>query len=128
MTEYQALVSREGKWWMIHVPGVDGLTQARRLSEAGLMAREFVAVTLDVPVESVTISVRVVEIEGVANVGDRINAIIADRAKADELSRKASADAIALARELASHDVPIRDVGEVLGVSHQRAHQLIHAA
>lgn len=127
MTEYQAFVSREGKWWMIHVPGIDGLTQARRLSEAGLMAKEFVAVTLGIPVESVSISVRVVEVEGVANVGDRINAIIADRAKSDGLARKASAEAVALARDLAGHDVPVRDIGEVLGVSHQRAHQLIHA-
>lgn len=32
-----------------------------------------------------------------------------------------------LARELAAHGVSVRDVGDVLGVSFQRAQQLINA-
>jgi transposase-like protein len=36
------------------------------------------------------------------------------------------AEAAAIARDLAEEDVPMRDLGEVLHVSHQRAHQLIH--
>ena len=38
--QYTATVTREGKWWMVRVGGINGLTQARRLSEAELMARE----------------------------------------------------------------------------------------
>lgn len=46
----------------------------------------------------------------------------ADRALAD-----ARAESRAAARELAAADIPLRDVGRVLGVSHQRVHQLIHS-
>jgi hypothetical protein len=52
---YEVKVTREGKWWMVAIPAIDGLTQARRLSEAELMAKEYIAVTLDVPVESVDV-------------------------------------------------------------------------
>src|SRR5665647_2131575 len=33
MKTYDITVTREGKWWMVAVPAIDGLTQARRLSE-----------------------------------------------------------------------------------------------
>jgi len=33
MKTYNVTVTREGKWWMIDVPAIDGLTQARRLSK-----------------------------------------------------------------------------------------------
>jgi hypothetical protein len=52
---YEVKVTREGKWWMVAIPAIDGLTQARRLSEAELMAKEYIAVTLDVPIESVDV-------------------------------------------------------------------------
>ncbi len=59
MSHYKATVTREGKWWMVHIPELGGLTQARRLGEDELMAREWVAVTLDVPLEDVTVTVTV---------------------------------------------------------------------
>jgi hypothetical protein len=43
MPTYQATVTREDGWWMVHVPAIDGLTQARRLADAPTMARELVA-------------------------------------------------------------------------------------
>ena len=45
--EYKIEIERDGRWWMVHVPELDGLTQARRLSEAELMGREWIAVTTD---------------------------------------------------------------------------------
>ncbi len=52
---YRAEVRREGKLWLVEVPAIDGLTQARRLSEAQLMARELIAVTLGVPLSEVDV-------------------------------------------------------------------------
>jgi len=31
---YAVNVTRDGEWWMMAVPAIDGLTQARRLSDA----------------------------------------------------------------------------------------------
>lgn len=44
---YRAEIYRDGKWWMIRVPEINGLTQARKESEVWQMARELIAVTLD---------------------------------------------------------------------------------
>jgi len=65
MTTYDVIVSREGKWWMICIPALDGLTQARRLDEAPIMARDYIAVALDVPVSEVAVAVSVLDVDGV---------------------------------------------------------------
>lgn len=58
--KYEARVTREGRWWAIEVDAAGGLhTQARHLSEARLMARECVAVTLDVPLSDVEVDITV---------------------------------------------------------------------
>lgn len=52
-------VERHGKFWVIHVLGMDdavGMTQARRWhGEIDRMARDYVAVSLNVPVKNVTV-------------------------------------------------------------------------
>ena len=124
MTDYTAIVTRDEKWWMVSIPAIDGLTQARRLSEASEMAREYIAVTLDVALDEVTVIVEVDSVGGI-NVRDEMTAIRSERAQAAELERDATARATELAKALAKADIPLRDVGAVLGVSHQRAHQLV---
>lgn len=125
MKLYRATVYREGRWWMVSIPQLDGLTQARRLSEAELMAREYIAVTLDVPIKDVAVDVHVESVGSVKDIETRLATIEAERQKAAELERQATADAAQLAKDLAAAQVPLRDVGSILGVSHQRAHQLV---
>jgi len=124
---YQATVTREDGWWMVYVPEIEGLTQARRLSEAELMARELIAVTTNRPLSEISVNVNVDTIAGVA-VADTVAQVSASRAEAARLEATATAKARELARELVARDIPLRDVGTILGVSHQRAHQLVNAA
>ncbi len=123
-TTYTATVTREGHWWMVHVPAIDGLTQARRLSEAAQMARELIALEVEVPIADVAVEVTVADVDGL-DVAAELEAIRGERAKAAELERDASARATALARSLAARRLTVRDIGTILGVSHQRAHQLV---
>lgn len=125
MRQYQANVTREGKWWMVRIPEITGLTQARRLSEAELMARELVAVSLGVSLAEVAVTVEVTSIGGITDLRERLARIADERRRAAELERQATREAVELARALVDLDVPLRDVGTVLGVSHQRAHQLV---
>ncbi|MFC7788094.1 hypothetical protein ACU045_03840 [Microbacterium sp. MAHUQ-60] len=125
MTAYEATVVREGKWWMVSIPSIDGLTQARRLSEATEMAREYIAASKDVPLESVTIDLEFAPIAGIDDIADKITSITEARKRAAELEEAASRQATELARSLTAADIPVRDIGAMLGVSHQRAHQLI---
>ncbi len=126
MNAYDAHVTRDGKWWMISVPAVDGLTQARRLSDVTMMARELVAVTLDVPLSTVDVHLASLVVDG-DDVLKRARQVQAARADAAKMEAEAAGGASALAHELAAEGVPVRDIGEVLGVSYQRAHQLISA-
>lgn len=121
---YTAHVTREGRWWMVAVPEVDGLTQARRLSEAVPMARSLIAVTLDVDPDDVEVTLRIDRV-GDVEVAERLAQIRRERADLAELERGLAQHTRSLARDLADHDVPQRDIGAVLGVSHQRAHQLL---
>lgn len=122
MSVYEVQVVRDGRWWLVTVPAIGGVTQARRFTDVEAMARELVAVTTgDADAE-----VRLGEVKtGDVAVSDRINRIRSDRAEAARLERQASEEVRALAREIAAQGVSLRDVGAVLGVSHQRAHQLI---
>ena len=125
MNTYAVSVTREGRWWMVRVPEIDQVTQARRLSEVTKAARELIAVTLDVPMSTVGVRVLVERVGEVEDVTGRAEAIRKEHARADELARRAQDESKELARQLAGAHVPMRDIGELLGVSHQRVHQLI---
>jgi hypothetical protein len=127
MKSYEAIVTREGRWWMIEIPELDGLTQARRLDDVDQMAREYIAVTLDAPISQVAVSISGIEVAG--------QDVLEAKALVEDLRRRArqlEALIADLTREFASAmadaSVPVRDVSNVLGVSHQRVSQLVQAA
>lgn len=124
MKTYEARVSREGKWWMIAIPEIDGLTQARRVDEVEQMARECVAVTLDVPLSEVAVDVRTLSLEGTDLVATaaRLEEL---RQAAKDAERTSMAASRAFAHQMASKAVPVRDIGALMGVSPQRVSQLI---
>ncbi len=126
MKTYDITVTREGKWWMIEVPAVDGLTQARRLSEIKAMAVSLIAVTLDVPASKVAVNIVAMNVDGTDLVQQR-RQIDAERAAASEAELKAAALTVELVRKLDADHVPLRDIGEAVGVSFQRVHQLLNA-
>ncbi|MDR6868466.1 hypothetical protein J2Y69_003082 [Microbacterium resistens] len=124
MNTYKVTATREGKWWMIAVPEIDGLTQARRLSEAADMAREYIAASQGVAIEDVAVDLEVAAVDDIA-VAARVAEIAEERKQAADLDRAVGQHSTDLARDLASAKVPLRDIGAILGISYQRAHQLI---
>ena len=84
-------------------------TQARRVSEIVGQARDCT-----------------ITVDGI-DVTTRAGRVANDRALAERHAAAAQEEARELARDLAAHGVAVRDVGEVLGVSFQRAQQLISA-
>ncbi|RVW02886.1 HicB family toxin-antitoxin system [Rhodococcus xishaensis] len=126
MTNYRVKVTREGKWWRVSIPGLDGLTQARRIGETEQMAREFIAVTTGTPIEGVAVDVTI-DVPGVEDAGDRADEIRRERAEATAIEARAVAESKQLAKELAAKNIPVRDIGEILGVTFQRASQLVNS-
>jgi hypothetical protein len=55
MPTYQIEVTRDGCWFMIHIPAIDGLTQARFPGEIDDMARDYIAVTTGTPIDEIDV-------------------------------------------------------------------------
>jgi hypothetical protein len=121
--EYDVNVYRDGRWWMIEVPSIDALTQARRVSEVKDQADSLIATHLDVQMSQIEIkvvSMKIDEVDALVLV-EHVKAAREAAAKAEVQAREETREAV---RVLTEHDAPMRDVGELLGVSHQRVAQL----
>lgn len=125
MTVYTAGVTREGKWWVAEVAELDVATQARHLAEVAGRVADLIATVLECEPETVDLKLDITLPAEVA----------ADLARADALrtqSAKAQHDAAVAVRsaaaKLSAQGVTIRDIGTALGVSYQRAHQLLREA
>jgi hypothetical protein len=122
--EYKIEIERDGRWWMVRIPDLEGLTQARRLSEAELMGREWIAVTTGTPLDDVYVHVTSINVPGLGNVQEAALDLIDMRKRAASATRKAQTLTEALVNELSSAGIPVRDAGELLDVSPQRISQL----
>lgn len=125
--QYDVNVTRDGKWWMVEVPAIDGLTQARRVSEVEDMARDLIAVMLDVPLSTVELGRVDWDIPGVGDVSATVAELSSLRAAAHEAETLAAKLMRDTAESLVAADVPLRDAGALLGVSHQRVGQLVNS-
>ncbi|MEI2713380.1 MAG: hypothetical protein V9G04_08790 [Nocardioides sp.] len=108
---------------MIEVPEIDGLTQARRVGEIEDQARSLIAVTLDVPLSEVAVVIRSVlvgDIDALA-LAREVEQRRASAASAEQQAAAALRDAVS---QLVARDAATRDVGELLGISHQRVSQI----
>jgi len=123
MIHRNVTIEREGKYWLVFIDGSAGLTQARRFSEIQTMAREYVSLVEGTQVENVTIDT--ITVRGVS---EALAQAAADRQMASALEAAAAQRIRAVARKLRSESVPLSDIGQILGVSHQRAAQLLQAA
>jgi hypothetical protein len=106
------------------MPDLDAITQPRRFGEVDEMAKSLIAITLDVPEDSLEIRTELEAIEDI-NVTERLDAVHDRLERAEALAAKAHADKRALAHDLATIGVTFRDIGAILGMSFQRAQQLV---
>lgn len=125
MKPFKIQVRREGRWWMVEIPALDGLTQARRLGEAELMAREWIALSTNHKLSDVTVETTAIKLADGTDVLSQQRAIRQARTEA-ERSQKHLADLTrTVARELVDSGVPLRDAGAAIGISAQRVAQLV---
>jgi hypothetical protein len=124
MTRYTAHVVRDGRFWLISIPEIERSTQARHLREIDTMARDLVVVMTGEASEDIDLNISV-------ETPVEVKAHLALAAKFREEARIAQAEAAAelrrAARELKASGMPLRDIGAILDVSYQRAHQLVNS-
>jgi len=121
---YQVHAVRSGSWWAITVPALCGVfSQAKRLDQVESMAREAIALMLDMDEADVgDIEVVVIPPAEAVDVLERLKASAAAATEATEAAAEARRWA---ARLLRDEGLPMRDVGKLIGVSHQRVSQIL---
>ncbi|PSR63982.1 MULTISPECIES: type II toxin-antitoxin system HicB family antitoxin [Nocardia] len=121
-TTYNATATRDGRWWAVEIEGLPpnmvGVTQGRDLEEAKSMAREVVALLLDVPEDEIDIDLRVAGTEGLLDE-------LAQARAAKEAAARAEQETLAkVAQNLTGQGITQRDAAQLLGLSPQRVAQL----
>ncbi len=119
---YQVTAERVGKFWHVEVPELGRVTQARNLREIPEMAKDVISIMTGQDSENF-------ELDVVTTLPSRIAQHLAHaeqlRAQSSYAQSEAAREVRIAARELHSDGMPLRDVGKLLGVSYQRAHQLV---
>lgn len=120
---YTATARRGGQWWVVQCDQLPAaLSQVRRLDQAAETHREAIAFVAGIEETEVEVEVTAVMDEPVASQLQRVAQL---RAAAREAEQEARALWSASAHELHESGMTVRDIGAVLGVSYQRAHQLV---
>src|ERR1700730_1603977 len=122
---YHAEVDRGGKIWRIRVREVARTTQARTLREVEPMARDLIAIMDDIPADSFNLDVTITL---PADVRAELDRSVEFREQAARSQAQAAQLARRAARRLRDYGLTLQDVGQALGVSFQRAKQLIDEA
>ena len=126
MSTYEITVYRDGRWWMVAIPEIDGLTQARKLREAPRMAMEYIALATDQDASEFEVAITQLRFDDI-DVTQHLAQIRDERARADALDRSAAARAAALAKDLSAASVSVREIGAAMNISFQRASQLVNS-
>lgn len=113
-------VKREGKFWLIAIPELDGLTQARKWDEIPQMAKEFISLMTQAKTEEIKIIIKNIEINNSPIISNAIAARNTAK-KAVEIANHLTKQAVL---ELRNDGITLSEVGAILGISHQRVSQL----
>lgn len=122
MKTYHADASRGERYWLIHIPEINQWTQARNLGEVIPMARELIAVLLDMPTEAFDVEMALTL---PAEVRKHLDRATEQRNTAARAQSEAANEYRAAARALKAQGITVRDIGKALNISHQRVQQLV---
>lgn len=121
-THLTAYATRSEGWWAISVPDVDGLfTQTRRLDQVPAMVRDALGLFPELGVDPSDTEISVVPTGDPRHVADEVREL---RVKAEYAQSKATEAMRSGAKSLQRDGLSYRDIGTILGISHQRAQQL----
>ena len=120
---YRATVEREPGWWVITVPELDLVTQARRIRDIQPMASDLVAAWLDADPADIRVEVEdFTPPAAVRDQMDRAKRLLGQATREQQEAARLASDAVSvLVDELG---LTLRDAAQLLGISHQRVAQL----
>jgi hypothetical protein len=124
MTHYTITAERSDKWWVLQALEAPGaISQVARLDQADII-KEAIAFVTGTPESDIDITVQPV-LPGSVSV--RMETAERLREEAQAANSKSAAEIRAAAKELKAAGLTLRDIGTVMDVSYQRAHQLVNS-
>lgn len=119
---WEVVAEPVGRFWHIKVKGIDGATQARKASEVDAMVRDFISGHSGESASRIKLNLAIKLPKDVREALAKANQL---RSEA-EMARKAAAIETSRAAQLLKDDgLTVRDIGLALGLSFQRAQQLL---
>lgn len=118
MNAYIVDVQPDGPYWNVRVPAIQRSTQARSLQEVDAMAKDLVEIMTEE--KDPVLDVRL-------HIPQEAQEAVELHAQSKELARRALESQRKAARSLHLTGMSYRDIGKILGISYQRAHQLATA-
>ncbi len=124
MKTYVVRAVRDGEWWALYVDGRPNLvSQCRRLDEVEAQIRDATRFGDNLQDDEFEILVKA---EAPKEVAGLIKKAREEQAEAVARTTQASQSIREAARSLLDSGLTMRDAAQLLGVSHQRVHQLVH--
>ena len=126
--DYKVEVTRNGRWWIVYVPEIDRLTQARRVKKLEEVARTLIAISTATPPSEIGITIARIHVAHLGDVAETATTIRSLRAQALGIEAEAVSKTVDYAKRLSDAKIPVRDIAELLGLSPQRVSQLTHVS
>lgn len=125
MSTYTVTAERSGRWWSLQaVEAPAALSQVARLDQADQIIEAIAFVTGE-PEQDISIEVHPVNLPD--SWREHLRIAQESRQAAAESNSRSAQEYRAAARDLARAGLSVRDIGTVMDVSAQRAHQLIRS-
>lgn len=115
-TVYTVQATLVGRYWDVYVPTINRSTQARNMKEIATMAKDLIAIMTSETQPQINIEYIVPQ---------EVRESLDYKAQAQQLEQLAQAKQRQAATLLHDKGMSFREIGALLGVSYQRAHQLV---
>lgn len=115
---YDVEAMLDGKYWCIDVPAVKRVTMAASIKEVDVMAKDLIEIMTGEKDPAIAVHMHVPE---------EVAEALRLKKEAEAAEERARAKQREAAISLHGKGLPFREIGALLGISYQRAHQLVNA-
>lgn len=121
MSNYDVLVQPDGRYWYVQVPAIERSTQAKGLDDTEPMAKDLITVMNDDDNPELKVTFVLPK-----QAKQHVTEMFRQREIAKKANAQAAAESRLAARALRNEGLTYRQIGALLGVSYQRAFQLVN--
>ena len=115
---YKVVATPDGRAWCLEVPEIGRVTMAVSVKEIDVMAKDLISIMTGESNPAITVEYALPE---EATEAMRL------KAEAERIEAESQAQQRKAVRKLHGDGMPFREIGTLLGISYQRAHQLANA-